>query len=54
MAKEEIQLDLTEEEVKQLETLAKENNMSIEQFIEHILRRYEHMIDDPEDLLEDI
>lgn len=54
MEKEEIQLDLTEEEVKQLEALAKENNMTIEQFIEHILRRYEHMIDNPEDLLDEI
>ena len=54
MAKEEVQLDLTKEEVEMLENLAKENDMTLEQFIEHILRRYEHMIDDPEDMLEDI
>jgi Ribbon-helix-helix protein, copG family len=47
MTKEEIQLDLTEEEMNIIKSIAKQNNVSPDEIIEQMLREYLEEIENP-------
>lgn len=47
MSKEEIQLELTQEEMNMIEAIAKQNNVSTDEIIEHILKEYLEELENP-------
>lgn len=47
MTKEEIQLDLTEEEMNIIKALAKQNNVTPDEIIEDMLKQYLEEIENP-------
>ena len=47
MTKEEIQLDLTEDEMKIIEAIAKQNNVTPDEIIEQMLKEYLEEIENP-------
>ena len=54
MAKEEVQLELTKEELEMLQELANRNGVSVEELVEEILKQYAHQIENPEYELFDV
>jgi Ribbon-helix-helix protein, copG family len=54
MAKEEVQLELTKEEIDMLQELANRNGISVDELVEQILEQYKQQIENPEDELFDV